>query len=242
MGIQFSAEEMEALKECEIESLVQRSIPIGTALGVAAYMGVQRGMLAPHPKFGASPKILGAAFLGFLIGKLSYQAKCAEKLMRLPNSQVGEMLRRRKQGFLDNFSPDGGLTMSPFSQRTQQNDVYSDEGMRASPQIPQSSSSLDLDRPISFNGLDDTYRPSLDTPERNFNDNLPLEPPKSSTNYEELRRKNREDYNRRLSAPFQQQTNPPYSERDAQFVRSPRSDDFHQGSGAAKNKYGDEWK
>jgi hypothetical protein len=241
MGLQFSAEEMEVLKQCEIESLVQRSIPIGTALGVAAYVGVQKGILAPSPKFGASPKMLGAAFLGFIIGKLSYQAKCAEKLMALPNSQVGEMLRRRKQGFLDNFSPDGGLSMSPFSQRTPQTDVYSDEGMmRSSPQLPQSS--LDLDRPISFNGLDDTYRPSLDTPQRNFDDNLPLEPPKSTTSYEELRRKNRDDYNRRLSAPFQQQSNPPYSERDAQFVRSPRNDDYQQGSGAAKNKYGDEWK
>jgi hypothetical protein len=241
MGIQFSPEEMEVLKQCEVESLVQRSIPIGTALGVAAYLGVQRGLLKPSAKFGATPKILGAAFLGLIIGKLSYQGKCAEKLMQLPNSQVGELLRRRKQsGLLDGFSSDGGLSMSPFSQQTPQRDIYSDEGMKSQTQIPQAS--LDLDRPIAFNGLDDTYRPSLDTPERNFDlDSLPLESSKAGTSYEELRRKNRDDYNKRLSAPFQQ-PNPPYSERDAEFVRPQQRNNEQPQIGGAKNKYGDEWK
>lgn len=115
MGIQFSAEDMEVIKQCEIESLIQRSIPIGTIFGVATFAAIKRGLLQPSAKFGNTPKIVGACILGYIVGKLSYQQVCAEKLMRLPNSQVGEMLRRRKGGFMENFSSDGGLSMAPFS-------------------------------------------------------------------------------------------------------------------------------
>ena len=34
--------------------------------------------------------------MGYFLGKFSYQSKCAEMLMRLPNSQLGEALRQKK--------------------------------------------------------------------------------------------------------------------------------------------------
>lgn len=37
-----------------------------------------------------------AATMGYFVGKLSYQTKCAEKLMTLPNSPLAEALRQRK--------------------------------------------------------------------------------------------------------------------------------------------------
>lgn len=196
MGFQFSPEEVAVLKQCDMEALVQRSIPISTIFGVGTYMLIQKGYLTVSPKFGAVPKCFAACIFGYFVGKLSYQQACAEKIMRLPNSKLAEALRRRKKGeFFENFTSEGGLSLAPFSSST---DVYTDENMK---QQPQSSLDLDVDRPSNF-GLDDTFRPSLDSPDRSFNDNLPLEPPKSSVSYEELRRQNREEHERRMQAPY----------------------------------------
>lgn len=196
MGFQFSPEELKALTECDMEALMQRSIPIGTGFGLATWAAVQRGYLSPSARFGTGPKVFAAIVFGYFLGKLSYQQKCAEKIMRLPNSKLAEALRRRKKGeFFESFNPDGGLSLAPFSSSTE---VYTDENMRSS---QQNSLDIDVNRPANF-GLDDTFRPSIDTPDRSFNDNLPLEPPKSSVSYEELRRRNRDEHDRKLSAPF----------------------------------------
>lgn len=196
MGYHFSPEELKALQECDMEALFQRSIPIGTTLGLATWAAIQRGFLSGSAKFGSGPKVAAAVIFGYFAGKISYQQKCAEKIMRLPNSQLGEMLRRRKKGeFFENFGQDGSLSLAPFASSTE---IYTDEHMKHN---QQNSLDLDVDRPANF-GLDDTYRPSIDTPDRNFEDNLPLEPPKSSVTYEELRRRNREDYEKRIQQPY----------------------------------------
>lgn len=54
------------------------------------------GYLKPSVRYGATPKIVVSVILGYFIGKMSYQRKCAEKLMQLPDSKLGEILRRRK--------------------------------------------------------------------------------------------------------------------------------------------------
>lgn len=231
MGLQFSQDEIRTLKECEMESFIQRSVPLATLLGVGTYVATQRGILSPSARFGSGPKVFGAVLFGYIVGKLSYQSACAEKIMRLPNSKLAEALRRRKKGeFFESFNPDGGLSLAPFSSST---DVYTDENMKSH---QQNSLNLDVDRPNN-SGLDDTYRPSIDTPDRNFDDNLPLEPPKSSASYEELRRRNREDHEKRMQQPFARQL----PRDDAPIINRPmpERDDSMQGM---KNKYGDVWK
>ncbi|CRK97837.1 CLUMA_CG011213, isoform A [Clunio marinus] len=235
MGFQFSKEELQVLKECDIEALVQRSIPIGTTFGVATWAAIQRGFLAPSVKFGSGPKVLAAVVVGYFVGKVSYQQKCAEKVMRLPNSKLAEALRRRRKGeFFETFTQEGGLSLAPFSSST---DVYTDENLKHN---QQNSLDLDVDRPANF-GLDDTYRPSIDTPDRNFDDNLPLEPPKSSVTYEELRRKNREDHERRLNQPFNRQVNRNESPTVQRASQPQERDEVNRQSGV-QNKYGDVWK
>lgn len=232
MGMQFSPDELRVLKECEIESLTKRSIPLGTLFGVGCWSAVQRGYLKPNANYGSGPKVFAAVVVGYFLGKLSYQQKCAEKIMQLPNSRLAEALRRRKKGeFFESFAPDGGVSLAPFSSST---DVYTDENMKSH---PQNSLDLDVDRPSNF-GLDDTFRPSLDSPERNFNDNLPLDPPKSSVTYEELRRKNRDEHDKRMQMPFNSRPLP----RDEMPIvqRAPPEREFDQGG--VKNKYGDVWK
>jgi Ovarian carcinoma immunoreactive antigen (OCIA) len=231
MGMKFSEDELRVLRECDVESLMQRSIPLGTAFGVATWMAAQKGYI----KTASGPKIFGAIIVGYFLGKLSYQQKCAEKIMRLPNSQLAEMLRRRKKGeFFESFTPDGGLSLAPFSSAT---DVYTDENMRAQKQ--QNSLDLDVDRPANF-GLDDTYRPSLDQPESNFNDNLPLEPPKSSVSYEELRRRNREEHDKRMQQPFS--SRPVIPRDDAPVVNRAHPERDESQQSGVRNRYGDVWK
>lgn len=230
MGLQFSPEELKVLKECDVESLLQRSIPLGVGFGVGTWYAAQKGFI----KSGSGAKIFGACLVGYFLGKLSYQQKCAEKIMRLPNSKLAEMLRRRKKGeFFESFTPDGGLSLAPFSSAT---DVYTDENMK---QHQQNALDLDVDRPSNF-GLDDTFRPTIDTPDRNFNDNLPLEPPKSSVSYEELRRRNREEHDRRMQQPFSSRPAAPRDETPIINRAPPERDEFQQSG--VKNRYGDVWK
>lgn len=56
------------------------------------------GHLKPNPRFGVIPKVTLAVVMGYFIGKISYQEKCAEKLMALPGSYIGQLLRERKDG------------------------------------------------------------------------------------------------------------------------------------------------
>lgn len=237
MGFQFSQEELAVLRECDIEAMFQRSFPLGTGFGLATWAACQRGFFSVSPRFGAAPKVFGAVIFGYFLGKLSYQSKCAEKIMKLPNSRLAEALRRRKKGeFFENFTGDGAMSLAPFSSAT---DVYTDENMKSASK-QENSLDFDVDRRTWSDGLDDTQRPSIDTPDRNFNDNLPLEPPKSSATYEELRRKNRDDYDKRMQAPFASRS---LNRDEAPLVnRSPpeRDESFQQGG--AKNKYGDVWK
>jgi len=52
--------------------------------------------MKPNVKWGPWPKVIAGGLFGYLIGKYSYQAKCAEKLMQLPNSEIGRVLRERR--------------------------------------------------------------------------------------------------------------------------------------------------
>lgn len=94
---------LSVLRECNRESLIQRSIPMGTGLGLLAYYCVKQGYLSGSTRFGAGPKVLLGATIGYFAGKISYQQKCAEKLMRLPNSRLAEMLRYSEILFKKDF-------------------------------------------------------------------------------------------------------------------------------------------
>lgn len=126
---QFSSDELRVLRECDVESFVQRSVPLGTTFGLAAYMAVKNGYLKGSVRFGAVPKVAIGVIVGYFMGKFSYQNQCAEKIMRLPDSKLAEMLRMRRRGggAVDSFSVDHGygaaLSMSPFASAT---DQYSD--------------------------------------------------------------------------------------------------------------------
>ncbi|CAL4068341.1 unnamed protein product [Meganyctiphanes norvegica] len=109
----FNAEEQKAFRECIKEAFYYRCVPFSFIGSAVAYIGLKAGYLKENSRFGFAPKMMGVALIGFVLGKLSYQNACAEKLMRLPNSPVGEALRKRKSqvGFQETLSPESGYKM-----------------------------------------------------------------------------------------------------------------------------------
>lgn len=219
----FSPDELRVMRECNSESFWRRCLPIGTAMGVAAYVGVNTGYLKRHPKYGPTPKVVVSVIIGYFIGKFSYQTKCAEKLMQLPNSQIGEMLRKKRHGYFQESFDSGlgpGMSLAPFSTPTEQ---YSDVG-------PRNSLDIDTTRP-DYDSLDDSFRPTVDTPL--YEEEMPPIQ-KHTTSYEELRKKNREEY--------QQQRVGLYRNQDARGAASapvsPKAEE-EQPKPTRTNKYGD---
>ncbi|CAH0545725.1 unnamed protein product [Brassicogethes aeneus] len=222
----FSAEELRVIKECNEESFYQRCLPMSGLLAGSMYYGVKAGYLAPSQRFGAVPKVAMGVFLGYFLGKFSYQTKCAEKLMQLPNSKVGEMLRQRRRGNIqesDSFGP--GMALSPFSSIPSPNDTYSDLN-------PRNSLDMDTSRPQN-DGLDESQRPSLDNPI--YDEEMPPVKPNYKTSYEELRKQNREEYQQKRTGTYGQANKPPYTS-------APRASDSESiPTYKPTNKYGDDF-
>ncbi|KAL5011507.1 hypothetical protein ScPMuIL_010058 [Solemya velum] len=228
--MRLSSEEMKVLRECNSESFYYRCIPFGLGLmGVTQY-SVNRGYLAGHPRYGALFKNFGALLAGYILGKISYQSKCREKILALPDSQLAETLRRKKSG-LELIPDTMALPDLSTSEKTKAQGDY------------KPSMDIDTDRRDLPKGLDDTYRPSIDRTVPVRKEEQSAEP---SLTYEELRKKNRE-----LSRGAPQQSSP--SQDRTTFLPPPESSSprpppppqrrpaFFTDKPQAKNQYGDVW-
>lgn len=229
------------LRECNREAFFQRSLPLGTIGGLGTWYAVQRGMLKPSVRFGAGPKVFVGITLGYFIGKLSYQNRCAEKIMQIPNSRLAEVIRQRRQGGsggVERLLPEQGFgagsMLSPFGP-TAPSDSITEEHYRK-------TDSLNLDMNIPhFSGLDDSGRPTVDS-NLAFEEDLQLPPsPPVSKSYEELRRQNRDEYVKRQQTPYR----PPSVLEDAPPIKRepqrtvPKTEETPQPQ--VRNKYGDAW-
>lgn len=199
----FSPEEMRVLNECNKESFFKRCLPLSSLLGFGTYYGVRVGYFKGHPKFGSIPKVSAAVFIGYFIGKISYQWKCAQKLMEVPNSKLGQILREKrragKSGFPETLEPGfgTGITLpSTFSMK--------EEPLTES---DQQRSHLDIDdRPYS--DFDFQRPPAYDGSNMELS-GLPAEPPPHKVTYDELRKKNRDEYEIQRSKFTPRQSPPP---------------------------------
>ncbi|XP_062549547.1 OCIA domain-containing protein 1 [Armigeres subalbatus] len=241
LNFQFSPEELKVLQECNREAFFQRSIPLGTCFGLGTYYAIQRGFFKPSPRFGAGPKVFVGITLGYFIGKLSYQGRCSEKIMRIPNSRLADMIRQRRQGGsagIERLYPDQGFgagsMLSPFGPATP-SDSVTEQHFRNRDSI-----NIDVHTP-NYSGLDESARPSIDS-NRAFEEDLqlPVDPPPVTKSYEELRRQNREDYVRRQQAPYRPST----TLEDTPPIRRevhppPKVDEHPPQQPQVRNKYGD---
>ncbi|KAK7469880.1 hypothetical protein BaRGS_00036100 [Batillaria attramentaria] len=225
----LTKEEIKVLEECNSESFWTRCLPLGVALsGGATYM-VHTGFLKRNPRWGPLPKGLGAFFVGYVIGKLSYQGACQEKILqKIPNSNLAQEFSG------DSLSSDTAIGRSPEKMR----EVYN---------------SMD-----GITELDDNLRPSLDRDVKQQDDQTSSGRQPTLT-YDELRHRNRQEYEKNMatssSSPFRQRPFPPQSpsppprEPPSQAPQTvwdaPQPQPVPYGSGGRtarqKNQYGDMW-
>lgn len=239
--IQLSQDEIRLLRECNKESFYYRCLPFAIAGIAATFLGVKQGYLKAHPKWGPAGKMTGAAFVGWFVGKFSYRSICEEKFLKLENSAVGDAVRKRRGYVSETFEseksqkfPDEDLSLRDnYTSFGKDSDFHSSSG----------SLNLDVDKNVTYSGLDDRERPSTDRESLNFDSKD--EPIRKFTTYEELRRRNREEYERQHNHP-QQKSEPSQStgvlpKQWNQLNEPPKRFASSQYEGGSKNAYGDTW-
>jgi len=222
----FSDDELRMLKECNTESFYYRCVPYSFIAGGLAYAAVSKGFLKGSPKYGALPKVALAIGAGYILGKFSYRSNCEEKIMTLPNSELAQMIRKRR-----------GRPMLAEGHET-----ASDSGFASAGEEERSDSLIQEMRaqdfaygaPPTITGLDDSFRPSMDS----FNVTEQPLPPVSQnvTSYEDLRKENRREY---VMSTLQKQTSEvPAGPRTPVSAPTPVTRPIIP---KAKNAYGDVW-
>ncbi|KAM4603409.1 OCIA domain-containing protein 1 isoform 1-T1 [Polymixia lowei] len=216
-------EERRVFRECNQESFWYRSVPLSVVSMAITQALVARGALTASSRFGSLPKVAFAGFCGYLAGKMSYMKTCQEKFKRLENSPLGEALRQRT-----------GLptqsTQGPQSELGNPN-TQSFEPMFQPPESPSqmpthtSDYGYSAEPPTQIDKGDDFNPPVQSYVEEE-------EPRRKPILYEDLRIKNRENYEVTLTQKAETllKTAP---EREPE--RSVPTKD------AKKNIYGDTW-
>lgn len=190
----FNSDELRVLRECNKESFYYRCLPFAFLGTSASYMAMRTGYLNQSARFGYAPKMMGAAIVGYFLGKMSYQNACAEKLMKLPNSPIGEALRKRKGqvGFQESLSLEPGFKMEEkWECPPGQQPIMEDHR----PDLRDRQEGLD-----DYNRITDALAPYTETDA--------AVAPQNYTTYEELRRQNREEYNKRMEERYRRPQGP----------------------------------
>ncbi|XP_034392996.1 OCIA domain-containing protein 1-like [Cyclopterus lumpus] len=220
VGMQYipTEEEKRVFRECNQESFWYRSVPF-SLVGVAITQAlVAKGTLAASPRFGSLPKVAFAGFCGYLAGKMSYMKTCQEKFKRLENSPLGEALRQRT-----------GMPTQPS------------KGPQSEMSDPDAPSFDTMFQPAEdseqtpANTRDHEYGYNAESPmgrEDDFAalDDLEDEPRKKATLYEDLRLKNRENYEVTLT-----------QKAETLLKTLPEKEPGRNNKDQKKNIYGDSW-
>jgi len=235
------------LKQCSSEAFWYRGLPFGVVLAYGAHAAVKAGYLKGSAKWGPIPKIAMGATFGYFLGKLSYRNICKMKLMENPYSELGARFRQEE-----------GVSTEERQSAEGHVDSY----------IMAPSLTTDMERSNTATELDDYHRPTLDSPQLELEEDLPET--KSRTTYDDLRRQNRAEFERREAEarnfgqqpyqapsqsplPYQQPSQPyqqpsqPYQQPSQPYQQPPQPSPYTPSpdtpsSGASKrNKYGDVW-
>uniref|UniRef100_A0A3Q0QX42 OCIA domain-containing protein 1 n=1 Tax=Amphilophus citrinellus TaxID=61819 RepID=A0A3Q0QX42_AMPCI len=215
-------EERRVLRECNQESFFYRSVPFSVVSMAITQALVARGTLSASPRFGSLPKVAFAGFCGYLAGKMSYMKTCQEKFKRLENSPLGEIIRQRS-GLppLKSQGPQSELTdpdtqsfepiFQPAESPTHMSTYSKDYGYGYSPEPP-----AQMDRGDDFSAPVQSYVEEE-------------EPKRKAILYEDLRLKNRENYEVTLT-----------QKADA-LLKTPPTKEPERPKKEMKNIYGDTW-
>ncbi|KAM7394164.1 hypothetical protein PAMP_020981 [Pampus punctatissimus] len=184
---------------------------------------VVRGTLSASPRFGSLPKVAFAGFCGYLAGKMSYMKICQEKFKRLENSPLGEALRQ-KTGLPPQYSK--GIQSEMSDPDTQSFDTMfqpaEDPGQMPA-QTRDYGYGYNPEPPVQMKQTDD-----FSVPVRSYVEEE--EPRRKAILYEDLRLKNRENYEVTLTQKAETVIKP-----------SPEKGSERPRKDVKKNIYGDTW-
>lgn len=177
--------------------------------------------------------------MGYIIGKISYQEECRKKIMQLENSPLAAAMRKGHAG--RGFIPDMAAAMGSI----EDTDIPQ-EGEAKALRDEYTGGDIDV-RNIELKGLDEHLRPSVDNMDRQIGKESATTQQQNYTSYEDLRQKNRSEYDRKasLSQPPQSSgSQPSDAPGPAHSIppspsRSYAWDTPTSASGARRNQYGD---
>ncbi|XP_008315297.1 OCIA domain-containing protein 1 [Cynoglossus semilaevis] len=214
-------EEKRVFRECSHESFWYRSVPFSVISMAITQALVTRGSVSVSPRFGPLPKLAFAGMFGYFAGKISYMKTCHEKFKSLENSPLGEALRKRagsaqqySQGHESEMSHPDKQSFDPMFQATSPSQIPSysrdfDQGYNPDPSTQ-----------MSRDGISGQAKSYLEEEE----------PQRKSILYENLRVKNRENYEVTLT-----------QKAEATLKPSPEKERDRTKKEVKKNIYGDTW-
>ncbi|XP_061627418.1 OCIA domain-containing protein 1-like [Phyllopteryx taeniolatus] len=212
-------EEKRVFRECNKESFWYRSVPFSVVSMAITQALVARGFLAASPRFGSLPKVAFAGFCGYLAGKMSYMKMCQEKFKRLDNSPLGEALRQRTglspqlpKGAQSELSDPTSPSYDTMFQPAEMPDSSAEHGYGFNPEAPVSTRRAD----------------NFDVPVQSYEEEN--EPKRKSILYEDLRLKNRENYEVTLT-----------QKAESLLKTPPEKEPERPTKSVKKNIYGDTW-
>lgn len=215
-------EERRVFSECNMESFWYRSVPFTViSMGVTQFL-VSRGTLSASPRFGSLPKIAFAGFCGYLAGKLSYMKACQEKFKRLENSPLGEALRQRT-GLPPQFSKGPQSELSDPDTQSFDTMFQPAESQSQTPAQNRDYGYGYSSEPQMQTGRDDDFSAPVQA-------QVEEEPRRKPILYEDLRLKNRENYEVTLTQKAETLLKP-----------QPQRESERPQKEVKKNIYGDTW-
>ncbi|XP_034947410.1 OCIA domain-containing protein 1 [Chelonus insularis] len=224
-NIVLTPEEIKILNECRSNAIYHRGLPMGAAMAGGCYYMMNKGIVKRN-MWGMA--LSGIA--GFFIGTMSYRGICMEKLLSLPNSTLKDRILAA-QGMQPRVRVDVNTGENFF------------DSILPSSDTPQGSS-FDVE-PYQSNQLDSyDFRP-VDA-ETAYAVNPPLQPAQRETytTYDELRRRNRDDYYRGNSiqsgprGPAPPPSSSLYSPPSPSNAPSPYNAPLQQGPPQSASSYG----
>lgn len=224
MGVDYilTEDEKRVFAECNRESFMYRSLPF-SVVGMAITRALlSKGIITGSPRFGSLPKVAFAGFCGYLAGKMSYVKTCQEKFKMLENSPLGEALRQQR-GLQPQHSKGPPSELSDPNTQSFETMFQPAEGQSMQSQPRDYGYGYNQEPPMQTKRADDfnTQAPSYMEED---------EPRKKPILYEDLRLKNRENYEVTLTQKAETLLKSP-PEREPE---RPRKE-------VKKNIYGDTW-
>jgi len=87
---QLTPDETRILQECDRESTIYRSLPIGILTFFAIQYAMTRNIISTKAKWF---KLGTGLFAGYIIGKMSYASACRKKILtQIPNSNLAKLI------------------------------------------------------------------------------------------------------------------------------------------------------